>query len=77
MELFKSVEDLANATVYGYPAKDLVMFAYACRELNVRELDLKKFVSNVRFAFEFAEKDQEKMLRRALEDMKINFPEEV
>lgn len=81
MELLRNTEDLENATVYGYPAKDLIMFAWACREMNVSELDLKKFVGNVSFAFDFVQKEYEKMLNRTLEDvledMKINFPEEV
>ena len=68
MELISNGADLENATVYGYPVKDLVLFAYACREMNVSELDLKEVVQNVAFAFNFVNREQEKMLKRALDE---------
>lgn len=63
------VNDMESATIFGYPAKDLILFAYACRVMNVSELDLKKVVENIQFAFDFVNKEQRKALEKALDGM--------
>lgn len=52
--------------VCGYPIKDLVVFAIACREQDISEKDLRGFVLNAEQAYEWIWKMMAEANRKAV-----------
>lgn len=57
-----------DETIYGYPIRDLVIFADACRVAGVRSKELKDFVGNVEAAYSVVAKAMDEHLARCLEE---------
>lgn len=55
-------------TIYGYPIRDLVIFADACRVAGVGPKELKEFVGNVEAAYDVVAKAMDKHLARCLKE---------
>ncbi len=49
-------EDIKE-TIYGYPVKDLILLAYACRKQNITEEELHNFVNNALAGYQFGYND--------------------
>ena len=47
----------SHETIYGYPVKDLILFACACREQHITKEELRSFVGNALAGFSFGYKD--------------------
>lgn len=58
-----------EATICGYPLRNLVAFAVACVKNNVDEHDLKEFANNAEFAIKCIVDEQKKVFERALEKL--------
>ena len=56
-----------DGTIYGYPIRDLVIFADACRVARVGPKELKDFVGNIGTAYDVAAKAMDEHLARCLE----------
>lgn len=57
-----------DGTAYGYPVKELVVFAEACRVAGVGPEDLKDFVRNIEAAYAVASKAFDEHLTRCFAD---------
>lgn len=57
-----------DETIYGYPIRDLVIFADACRVAGVGPKELKDFVGNVEAAYSVVAKAMDEHLARCLEE---------
>ena len=57
-----------DETIYGYPIRDLVIFADACRVAGVGPKELKEFVGNVEAAYDVVSKAMDEHLARCLEE---------
>lgn len=55
-------------TMFGYPVRDLALFAYACRENGVEEQDMRVFANNAEVAYQVVSRDMNKALERAFND---------
>lgn len=55
-------------TIYGYPVRDLGIFAEACRLQNVRVEDLHSFVLNLQAAFEVVYKSMQEQWDKAIKN---------
>lgn len=53
-----------DITIYGYPLKDLFLFAYACRKHGIDENDLRDYVLNLEFAIQMIREEQEEAFQR-------------
>lgn len=51
-ETVKRLPPLEEEHIMGYPLKELVIFAAACRKQNISDDQLRDFVLNVRAAYE-------------------------
>lgn len=56
-----------DETICGYPIRDLVIFADACRVAGVGPIELKDFVGNVEAAYSVVAKAMDEHLARCLE----------
>ncbi len=43
--------------IYGYPIKDLIIFADACKKQNISNENLKDFCENAALIYEYIQKD--------------------
>lgn len=63
-------EEINNTTIFGYPLRDLLVFASACREKGISEKDLRDFCTGVEngyfFGVEAARRSVETNLERQL-----------
>lgn len=63
-------EEINNTTIFGYPLRDLLVFAQACREKGISEKDLRNFCTGVEngyfFGVEAARRSVEINLERTL-----------
>ena len=57
-------------TCCGYPVRDLIVFAEACRQAGVEEKDLHLFVVSADGAFRFAAAEFDRLCRNAFEGAK-------
>lgn len=55
-------------TIYGYPIRDLVVFADACRVAGVGPKELKDFVGNVEATYDAVVKAMDEHLARFMKD---------
>ena len=62
----------SQETIYGYPVKDLILFAYACRKQHITEEELHDFVTSSSAAFNFG---YEELHRAAAKAMSNSFGE--
>lgn len=63
-------------TVMGYDARELILFAMACRESDVSERDLKDFARNTEMAFQLVQAEFEKSIQETLSRMIPEPPKE-
>ena len=61
---------LACDHVYGYPIKDLIAFAIACRKNGVEYEDLKTFAHNVEFGISIARNEMDEALNKVISDFR-------
>jgi hypothetical protein len=47
----------SQETIYGYPVKDLILLAYACRKQHITEEELHNFVENALAGYQFGYND--------------------
>ena len=63
-------EEINNTTIFGYPLRDLLVFAIACREKGISEKDLRDFCTGVEngyfFGMDAARRSVEINLERTL-----------
>ena len=73
-----AIEELLarRETVMDYDARELILFAAACRESDVSERDLKDFARNTEMAFQFVQAEFEKSIQEALSRMIPEPPKE-
>lgn len=62
------ISSLGDETIYGYPIRDLVVFADACRVAGVGPKELKDFVGNVEATYDAVVKAMDEHLARCMED---------
>lgn len=55
-------------TVYGYPVRDLMIFALACRKNGVEGQDMRVFAQNAELAYIVVSRDLEESLERAFNE---------
>ena len=57
-----------DETICGYPIRDLIIFADACRVAGVGPKELKEFVGNAEVAYDVVAKAMDEHLARCLEE---------
>lgn len=62
------IQSLGDETICGYPIRDLVVFADACRVAGVGPKELKDFVGNVEATYDAVVKAMDEHLVRCLEE---------
>lgn len=67
-EQYPMIPSLGDETICGYPIRDLVIFADACRVAGVGPKELKEFVGNVEAAYDVVVKAMDEHLARSLEE---------
>ena len=63
-------------TCCGYPVRDLIVFAEACRRAGVEEKDLRLFVASADGAYRFAAEEFDQLCRKSFEDFILKGEEE-
>ena len=58
--------------IYGYPVKDLLIFAIACRQQGITEGQLHDFVLNVQSAYDIINKEFENTMKECVGRMITN-----
>lgn len=58
--------------IYGYPVKDLLMFALSCRQQGITEGELHDFVLNVQTAYDVVNKEFENIVKDCVGRMMNN-----
>ena len=69
-EAFDELKAQANRIglemIYGYLVKDLLMFALACRQHNITEVEIHDFVLNVQSAYDIVSKEFENIVKECV-----------
>ena len=63
-------------TCCGYPVRDLIVFAEACRRAGVEEKNLRLFVASADGAYRFAAEEFDRLCRKSFEDFILKGEEE-
>ena len=56
----------SQETIYGYPVKELIVFAGACKEANITKEELHDFVTNSLAAFNFGYEELHRAAAKAM-----------
>lgn len=67
-ENYPMISNPGDETICGYPIRDLIIFADACRVAGVGPKELKDFVGNVEVAYGVVAKAMDEHLARCLEE---------
>ena len=65
-----------SETCCGYPLRDLIVFAEACRQAGVEERDLHLFVVSADSAIRFGAEEFDRLCKKAFEDFILKGEEE-
>lgn len=64
---FLSARDVENTFIMGYPATELLMLAEALRNQGVGTEDLRRFVNNTMYAYDFARETVINSIQKSLD----------
>lgn len=62
-ENFEKMKPLEEATLYGYPLEELIMFARACIACGITAEDMKQFAANHDFIVKALKQNWEEVMR--------------
>lgn len=69
-------EEINKTTIFGYPLRDLLVFASACREKGISEKDLRDFCTGVENGYFFGVEEARRAVETNLERTLSAFAEQ-